>query len=217
MAAELGTTAAVHQRMDNVEQAVSGFQTWLDRITETVYHLGEDTTNNGAAITALRNNMESVTANALEQINERFEEQKAALITVINAARVEFDSLRTNVQSLYGGTGATFQTVQDRVRVLEQEVESLRNNPATGTSNGGNNRQGFLPLKAQVPKAFGKKESEWRVWQEDLVTYVDTVEAGIAEVLKAAEGSQTEIDAAWLINMSSTRGAGIMAKSRSLY
>lgn len=183
-------------RVANLETGFIAVQERMDHISATVIRFGDDTDG-------LRTTMENTTTTALQQVNEQFSIHQAALMTVINEARAEFDSLKRNLQGLYGGTGATFQEVHNKVRALEQEVQNLRTNPPSGgNGGGGGGMRGFLPTKSQVPKTFGKKESDWRMWQEDVATYLDTMEPGIAAVLKRVEKATTEIDSAWLLTNS---------------
>ena len=211
--------ATMDQRMTNVENGCVEFQVRIDRVSATLVELGDLNAQTATELNILRRDVGGATTAALETVNAKFDEQQAAIMAVINGARAEFDLLKNSMQNLYGGTSVSFQEVQSKVLQLEQEVANLRNQPpqssATATSNNLKTR-GFLPLKEQIPKAFGKKEADWRAWQEDATTYLDAVEPGIAVVLKDAEACQAEIDTAWILNKSALI-PNIATKSQDLH
>lgn len=201
----------------------------------------------------MRASLTSATAKALEQVNEQFAIQQAALMQVVHEARADMDQMKRDIAALYGGTGDGFNDVVAQVRRLEQEIANMRANPvyvqpaapagyqdllakvttlersvnhlinnppaggagnAGGGGSGAGSFEGFLPAKHQVPKLYGKKESEWRAWQEDMSMYLDTIEPGIAAILKLAEKSTTEVDNLWITNAA---GPALATKSCDLY
>ena len=199
------------ERIGAAEQGLIAFQERLDHVSSTMVTLGDDVVQQR---TTLRN-LQGQTGRAVEEVNAQFDVHQAALIQVVEHARNEFQSMRNELASLYGGTAQTFQQFQDKVNDMAKELADMKAQGPTG--GGGKKTHGFLPLKEQVPKTFGQKEGEWRTWQDDVATYLDTIEEGMRGALKDAETATAEIDDAWLVGQTTKHSAAVMNKSRELH
>ena len=87
-------------------------------------------------------------------------------------------------------TSAAFKKVEEKVR----EMEDLGPQRATDAGKG----KGYIPTKSLVPKAFGSTESDWRKWQDDTADFLDSINAGMRNLLKHIERSEGALDEAWL-------------------
>ena len=143
-------------RMQRIEEVMVGSETRLNHITETLVGLGEDTGSAATAIGVPRTDMQSITTSAPNQVNSQFDQSQAALVRVVNDAGAEFEGIRNAIQGLYGGTGDTFMEVRNKVEELEREVQDMRANPSGVGGGGFSGNKGFLPLKSQQSKQFGK-------------------------------------------------------------
>ena len=202
---------ALAERIEAVEQGMVTYQERLDQMAVTLIGLGDDVTQQGISVRTLTGQ----TSSAVDQVNEQFDNHQKALIQVVEHARNEFEALRNGLNTLYGGTGQTFVQLQEKVNDMAQELADLK---TQGTATGNEKKtHGFLPLKEQVPKSFGLKENDWRTWQDDVATYLDTVTGGMRDALKQAELATSEVDDAWLVHQTTTHGAIVMGKSRELH
>ena len=92
---------------------------------------------------------------------------------VVARARKEFEGLR---QAIHGLNVETANTVTN----LQQLVVHLESN-----SSGAYNNKGYLHQKSMIPKNsknFADKADEWRIWQEEIADYVDTMTPGMKKV-----------------------------------
>lgn len=239
----------------------------LDTMERAYQNLSEATASNAASLVALRATMDAATTAALGEVNDQFGIHQAALTRVVQEARAEFDVVKRDMNALFGGTGDGFRDVVEKVRTMEGEIASLRDNPryvhpatpagdpdmasrvtaleqelinliprvhptgyqemsnkiATlerevnylrnapvgggGGGQGHQNTRGFLPLKNQVPKTFGKIEADWRNWHEDMAVFLEASEQGIGDVLKAVAKRVDEADEGWLRHNHPTHSA----------
>ena len=119
-------------RVLQLEATCHGDHTRMNTITETLVQLGNDTMTSATSIQALRNDMTGATREALEAVNSQFDRHQAALLQVVQEARLEFDAIKANLTVLYGGTGSGFTDVLTRVSQLATEVDELKQNGPTG-------------------------------------------------------------------------------------
>ena len=57
--------------------------------------------------------------------------------------------------------------------------------------------KGYITIKNLVPKQFGEKLEEWRVWKEDFEDYLDVSNPGMKGYLKMIANLGEEIPAGW--------------------
>ena len=87
------------------------------------------------------------------------------------------------------------QTVKLNVLEVESNGGAKHDTGSSGAA------RGFLPLKTMVPKVFGKTDSEWRRWQDDMIEYFDLVQPGMKALLKVLEKGSDEPDDNWAASM----------------
>ena len=208
----------LHNRLNGTEENMRLFSNRLDGFASTLIGLGDgqkqvqdEMINNKILVEDLQNK----TGLAMDMANEQFDNHQKALVDVVHGAREEFQNLRAGLTSLYGGTGDTFTAFKDKVDSMAHEIADIQANSFSG--GGTKKSHGFLPLKEQVPKPFGAKENDWRTWQDDVATYLDTVTEGMRGALKDAEVAAGEIDDLWVARMANTHGITVIGKSRELF
>ena len=189
---------AMDTRIAANENVLTNTGAQVAQIMEQMASFTERMEDINAAMTTHKTTIDAEKAAVVQALNRELDEHKAALAQVVNEARTEFDQVRRNLSTLFGGTGKGFQEIKTKVEALETEIAQFR---VHGTGGGGAQTKGFLPIKEQLPGKFGKTEEEWRRWQEDVTEYFDTVRPGLKDVLKEAEKSKDAIDPAWLVNM----------------
>ena len=200
---------AFADRLDAIEKGMVAYQKRMDSFSATLITLGDDVTSQGITVQDLTGQ----TSSAVDQVNAQFDLHKKALIDVVNHARNEFDTLRSGLTALYGGTGTTFADFKDKVDTMQRQIEELTSKGTGGLPKA----RGFLPLKEQVPKTFGKNEGEWRAWQDDVSTYLDMVMDGVKDALKDAEKETKEIDTDWFAQMGQIHSTAVLTMSRDLH
>ena len=121
-----------------------------------------------------------------DEIEGEFQKHKLFLAEVVEGARKEFGELRGGLNDLYTKTEMTVTNLQHRVNALE-----------AGSSGPGKTVKGYLPQKSMIPKNFSDKAEEWRIWQEEVADYIDTVTPGMKEVLEAVDKEEGVVDELW--------------------
>lgn len=210
--------ADVGRRLDDFAAQVLGLGEIVDKHAETLGKFKADgktlaqtvqenealVNETSAHLQKLRQDWEDQIPRALQSVNDEFDKHQHALTQVVDHARNEFNTLKTNMDALHGGTGTAFAEVRVRVDELDRMMADIKSGGHFGTGHmpGDNLKgKGLLPTKDRVPKTFGKAEADWKSWQEDVAAYFDTVHPGLGEVMKDASQQDDLIDRQWLTEM----------------
>ena len=128
----------------------------------------------------------------LSKIGEEMLKYKSALMSIADVSKKDSDMVRQGMQDLHDKTAAAFQQVQEQVKGFGMTA------PRVVGDTGGHKYRGYLPTKQMVPKTFDGTEERWRSWQEDVMDYMDTVQPGVKDLLKAIEVTKERVDREWL-------------------
>jgi len=117
--------------------------------------------------------IEAQKVHLIDQLNKEFTSCKLQMYEIVQQARQEFGAVRTELQNVYGQTADAVQELAKRIDTLEKK--------------GPSGMKGYLPLKSMVPKEFKDQTNDWRQWQDDILDYLDNVNAGMRGILKLVE------------------------------
>ena len=104
-----------------------------------------------------------------DDVQREFVNHKLMLREVVEEARKEFLGLRAGIQELHDKTEATVSNLHQRVSQLEGNTSTSWNNQT----------RGYLPQKSMIPNTSTDKHDEWRIWQEEVADYMDTMTPGM--------------------------------------
>ena len=113
---------AVEGTMDDFTKKVDGLTEQLANVQSTVLGLGDGVQQLGADVTAYAGTLASEKAKFTEDVNHAFDDQKVALVQVVNAAREEFLNIKGGLTDLHSQTASAFLEVKSRVELLETEI-----------------------------------------------------------------------------------------------
>ena len=200
-AMEARLVSAIDTRIGAVESVVTDLgakvqimQKAFDKIGE----IGDSVASLDDKMISLEVNVHSYTStmdtekrNFVSSLNAEFDQHKAALQSVVNAARDEFAGIKATITDLHSRTSDAFHKVQAKVDEIEGTI-GLQAGPTGGTF------RVFIPIKSMTPKTFGKSEDEWRKWQDDTMDFMDNQRPGMREFLKMVERTTGVVDASWV-------------------
>ena len=156
---------AVEGRLLATEGTVNETVARMKKMTETMVGLGDQLQQVTADMTAYTNGLAAEKTRFADELNQEFDGHKRALAQVVNDARGEFDTLKSNLTGLYGHTAQGFTEVKARVEEIEQEIRRQKDSSSkvpSGTT------MGFIPIKSMVPAVYDGADEKWRGWQEDI-------------------------------------------------
>ena len=125
-------------------------------------------------------------------INIEFAKHSNAMNEVVQSAKKEFEDLRGYLQNLHTKT-------EQAVIKLESKIEEV--DKKTQDQSQGHGRQGvykgYLPQKNTIPDKFSGKAEDWRMWQEEVSDYFDSMRPGMKKLLEDVEKEADTVDIAW--------------------
>ena len=115
-------------------------------------------------------------------------DQQNKLFGVVNDARAEFEQLRAAGADLHEKTASSVNDLYNKVGELQR---------GAGSGGGGRKETGYIPQKMAVPKPFSDKMEDWRMWQEEVEDYMDSINPGVKKLLQAINIEKADIDEDW--------------------
>ena len=101
-------------------------------------------------------------------------------------------------------------------RQVKEKVDELDSTSGNKGNSGGKFR-GYIPAKALIPKAYEGAEEKWRAWQDDVMDYLDAVQPGMRELLKAVETKEGLVEEDWLAQAAHTHAAEAVSDGENLW
>merc|ERR1711867_242518 len=120
----------------------------VDDISASVTELGDEAGATAASMAALASSVDNAKAQFITDLGAELDTRKLALASVVNEARTEFYTLRSELQTLYSSTAAAFADVKAKVEQMEQDNAEARG--GGGGSKSGVGMASLLPMKSLV-------------------------------------------------------------------
>ena len=105
---------------------------------------------------------------------------------IVNDATAEFNRIRAAGDALHDKTAMSVADIHEKLAEMRKEQ---------GTGN--RKDPGYLPQNNMVPKAFSDKTEEWRIWQEEIEDYMDSVNPGMKALLSEINKEKELVDITW--------------------
>ena len=138
-------------------------------------------------------------ADLLEQLNVEFTKTKMGLTEVVEHAKVEFVKIRSDLQAIYRNATAAFDEMGKRIDGIEK-TKAVQN-------------KRHIPIKNLIPKENKDHGGGWRLWQDDLLDFLDCSNPGMRSFLKDVEAQTEELKDEWMQMMKDKFGAKVTEDS----
>ncbi len=187
--------------MDNMQRKYEA----LCKTTEEAFH------NTDTKMAGMDNKVEEMHGKAstkyatMQGAMEAFEQQYQQMREEVESSRTQMELVMSQTNFLHNelqGTNRAYAELHEKTRVTFENLERMmKGSEGEGSQRGGvggagrDRKRSYLPMKNMIPRRLGDKMEEWRVWRDDTLDYVDTVNPGMDQFLKALvdfEGEETE-------------------------
>ena len=121
-----------------------------------------------------------------EALKLAFANQKIQLNDVVGGARREFTTIKATIDDLYVKTAQSIQCLEAQIQTME----------SSSIGSVGRAMKGYLQRKRSIPKSFSDEAEEWRLWQEEIEDYLDSVNPGMTELFEEIDKEEEPIDIA---------------------
>ena len=200
-------------RLEKTEGAISQVSVQMDKVTnqwqEQLDDVKGELASVGAEARGNANDLNIQKQALLTKLDQEFGNYKKALDAIVIQARDEFDGVKTSLHGLHEQTSQAFRQVKEKV----EEMESS----GGGQGNGGGRIRGYIPAKTLIPKAYEGAEEKWRSWQDDVMDYLDAMQPGMRELLKAVEAKEGVVDDEWLAGATLTYNSAAVGDGEHLW
>eukprot|EP00974_Lingulodinium_polyedra_P013783 1336212-Lingulodinium_polyedra.AAC.1 len=153
---------------------------------ERVRDLEREVAQAQASLGTVAENFNAGKLKFMDGIQVEFTTHKIALEQVVVSAREEFQKMDAAMRDLNGRLAIAMTEIERRLKDLEK----------SGEGRTGSNR-GYLPQKSMIPDIFSDKAEDWRMWQEDVADYLDSVNPGVKELLTDVGKEKDPVDEDW--------------------
>ena len=97
----------------------------------------------------------------------------------------------------------------------QQVVQRLEETPNHGSGHA--HQRGYLPQKSMIPKTFSDKHEEWRVWQEEVADYIDTMTPGMKKILEEVDKEEGVVDELWRDSLSDRHAESLVKENQNVW
>ena len=134
--------------------------------------------------------LEEVTAKHAEVVtlNQEQMEEQEKLADLVKNMREAMQVVQMQTKRTEGNVGTMNQQwaqLVSRVDAIQQhQTQNPMGGDASGQGHSHQQRRGYLPEKATIPKTLADKYEEWRQWKEDVEDFLDTRTKGMKVFLQ---------------------------------
>ena len=104
--------------------------------------------------------------------------------------------IQNDLKTLYKASDDSLLSIRERLGSLE--AAAAREGGGSGGTGGGRGGRDYIPLNNQLPEVFDNDLKAWRSWKTDLLSYADSVTAGMKKFLTEVEGMNESPNIEWL-------------------
>ena len=147
---------------------------------ESVAELGREVAKMQALMGAHEASIEDQKKALVDYIQSEFTQTKLVMGGIVEEARREFVSQRSQMQVLYESTAVELAALKERMEKAEVAAQ-------------GQGKGRLIQAKQMVPRVLTKQE-EWKVWKSEVEDYCEVVKGGMKEALEAVKGQKEEVE-----------------------